>query len=108
MLLLGGSSLGVPTIAANDISEMHHQQQQQQQPPTWNPAQGLHNLGPQILWGVSSLEGYHSRCTAALLDAASGLSKLRVLELTFFVGKVVAAVAEQLQGVQVTPCLSSR
>lgn len=39
----------------------------------------------------------------AVIDAAQQLSKLRVLELSFFTASILAAVAAELTGVQVPP-----
>ena len=44
----------------------------------------------------------------ALIDAAQQLSKLRVLELSFFTASILAAVAAELTGVQVPPTLEQQ
>lgn len=55
----------------------------------------------QVLWGVRNLNGFHKRQAAAIAEATRGLSRLRVLELTFYYPKVVSRVASQLPDVQV-------
>lgn len=88
--MLGGSSLDVPWRLPQAESTAEQS----------SPQLG-YSLEARLATGSDDQSKYCSRLAAAVVDAVQLLSNLKVLELTFFPGPTVVAIAQEISSLQV-------